>query len=112
MGRFTQTHTPETDFRKNHSFDIFLCKFHNYCIDEREEACYQRTRDDTFYSAINGSIAMCSEDKGNVLATEITHGGEHSDNFDRRRVMHNNLPRDKMLATVRNKYLRRPIKLS
>ena len=52
------------------------------------------------------------DDNGNVLANEITHGVENSDDFDRRRVIHNNLPRDNMLSIVRNKCFRRPIKLS
>ena len=82
-------------------------------MDEREEACYEQTRGDAFYAAINGSITMDSDDNGNLLATEITYGGEHSDDFDRWRVVHNNLPiRDKILAIVRNKDLRMPIKLS
>ena len=75
-----------------------LCKLHNYCIDEREEACYQQTRGDAFCVVINGSIAMDSDNKGNVLDTGITNGGKHSDDVDCRRVIHNNLPRDKMLA--------------
>ena len=48
----------------------------------------------------------------NVFATEITHGREYSDDFYHWRVTNKNLPRDKMLAIVRNKDLCRPIKLS
>ena len=48
----------------------------------------------------------------NVVATEITHNGDYADDFDRRRVTKNDLTRGKMLAAVRNKYLRRPIELS
>ena len=55
---------------------------------------------------------MDSDDDGNILVTEITHGGECSDGFDFQRVMFNNLPRDKILTIVRNKYSLRSIKLS
>ena len=85
---------------------------HNYCIDKREEANYQKTIGVTFYAAISGSIGMDADANGNVFATEIAHGGEHSDDFDRWRVTNNNLPRDNILTIVRNKDLRRPIKLS
>ena len=50
-----------------------------------------------FHAAVNGSIVMYNDYNGTVLATEITHSREHSDDFDRWRVMHNNLPRDEFL---------------
>ena len=65
-----------------------------------------------FYAANSGSICMGADANINVFATEITHGGDHSDDFDLRRVTNNNLPRDKMLDIVRHKDLHRPIKLS
>ena len=40
---------------------------HNYCTDEQQEVCHQQTRGDMFYAAINGSIAMDSDDDSNVL---------------------------------------------
>jgi len=89
-----------------------LCKLHNYCIDEGEIKSYAQTRGDAFFSAVSGSIVMDTDNSGNVLPTEISHGGEHSDDFDRRRAHTNYLPRDKMLTIVRVKDLRRPIKLS
>ena len=45
-----------------------------------------QTRGDVFFSAISGYIAMDTDGSVNVLATEISHGGEQSDYFDRRRV--------------------------
>ena len=89
-----------------------LCKLHDHCVDEREEKCCAQTRGDAFHSAESGSIVMDTNSSGNVLATDISHGGEHADDFDRRRVHNNYLPRDKMLTIVRVKDLRRPIKLS
>ena len=81
-------------------------------MNKREEACYQQIKCDTFCAAVNESIVMDSDDKGNVLSTEIIYGGECSDDFDHRRVMHDNFPRDKIPAAVRNKHLRMPINLS
>ena len=45
---------------------------------------------------------------GNVATDEIMNGGDNSDDFVRRRIAVNNVPRDLMLQIVREKDLKRP----
>ena len=71
-----------------------------------EKKCCVQTRGDAFCLAISGSAIVDANRSGNILATEMSHGGEHSDDFDRRRVPTNHSPREKILTIVRVKHLR------
>ena len=88
-----------------------LCKLHDHCTDERENPCFQQTKADAFRSAVNGSITMDSDNDGDVLVSKIAHGREQFDDFYCRQVVCNNLPREKMIAVVRNEDFHRQIKL-
>ena len=46
---------------------------------------------------------MEKDSDGNAVPDEIMDGGNHSDDFARRRVPENNVPRERRLQTVRGK---------
>ena len=51
---------------------------------------------------------MEDDSNGNYLPDEIIDGGNHSDDFNRKRIPICNEPRERLLQVAREKDLRRP----
>ena len=94
--------------RKVTALTYCLCKLHNYCIDENELESYEQTKMDAFYCSITGSLTMVADGNGNALPKEILNGGEHSTDYNRRKVPSDNGPRERLLNMIVQKDLRRP----
>ena len=94
--------------RKVTALACCLHKFHNYCTNEIEIACYEQSKICPFFSSVNGSMPMEEDYNGNYVPNEILSGGNHSNDFVRRKVPINQMPRECMLQIIREKDFNAP----
>ena len=85
-----------------------LFKLHNYCTNKNDIKHYEQTKIDSFVSSVDGSMPVEKDSNRNIIPDEIMSGGDHSDDFVRRRIAVNNVPRELMLQVVREKDLKLP----
>lgn len=99
---------PNAPLGKVTALTYYLCKLRNYCINENESKYHEQIKIDSFFSAVNGSIAMANDGNRNLTPNETQNGGEHSDDYNCNKIKVINIPREQMLEIIREKDLCRP----
>ena len=86
----------------------YLCKLHNFYINEKEISHIDQTKIDLFYLSVNESFNFKTNEDGNLFPSDVLCRGKHSDDFERRRVPVCKVPHEEMLHVIREKDLFQP----
>ena len=102
--------------KKAVSLVLALARLHNFCIDENQSIESLPARDTSHIEQVGGVPLVVEDETDQAVPRQLIGGGEHFDDIDRnerrrRQRRFNNilLPRERLLASVIDQDLRRPV---
>ena len=91
----------DVSLREANALAYCLRKLHNHCMSKNEIEHCDKTKIDSFLSSVNGSTPIKEDSNGNCAPNKILSGGNYSDDFVRRKVPTNYIPRERTLQIIR-----------